>query len=249
MALVLIGYSACQLTREAFARQGHDAWTCDLVPARGSQVCHLRGDVWDVLGSRPWDFALLHPICTYLTTSAAWAYKDPDFEKYPGVGYHQRVKPGTLTGRARRCARDAELRNFEKLLGLPFPVVIENPATSFVNTAIRPPDQVIHPYDFGDDASKATGLWRTHDAPALEVNPFDRVDPRLVCENGHVFRYGDHRCPTCKSQQYLPRWANQTNSSQNRLSPGDDRWLERSKTYPGIAAALGKQYGQWLNRI
>ena len=43
-----------------------------------------------------------------------------------------------------------------------------------------------------------------------------------------------------------PRWANQTDSGQNVLGPGEDRWLEHSKTYPGIAAALGAQYGAWL---
>ena len=43
-----------------------------------------------------------------------------------------------------------------------------------------------------------------------------------------------------------PRWANQTDSGQNRLSPSENRWLERSQTYPGIAAAMGDQWGRWL---
>jgi len=42
--------------------------------------------------------------------------------------------------------------------------------------------------------------------------------------------------------------ANQTDSGQNNLSPGADRWLERSATYPGIAAAMGAQWGAWLNQ-
>lgn len=41
----------------------------------------------------------------------------------------------------------------------------------------------------------------------------------------------------------VDRFANQTDSGQNRLSPSDDRWIERSKTYPGIAAAMGDQWG------
>lgn len=44
----------------------------------------------------------------------------------------------------------------------------------------------------------------------------------------------------------LPRWANQTDSGQNNLSPGDDRWLQRSATYPGIAAAMGDQWGRYM---
>lgn len=216
---VLIGYSRCPLTRAAFEAKGHDVWTCDLLPADGK---HLQMDVWDAIGSRDWDFGIFHPMCTVLTVSGAWAFSDPDYERWPGVGYHQRVKPGTLTGAARRAAREVELENFRRLLSLPFRYVLENPATSFINTAIRPPDQVVHPHQFGDDASKATGLWRRHDVPALR--PTRHVAPRIV--NG------------------LPRWANQTDSGQNRLTPSDNRWLERSATYPGIAAAMGNQWGQ-----
>lgn len=244
MAKILIGYSRCKLTQAAFAAHGHDVWTCDLLPAEGQ---HLQMDIWDAIALGGWDFGIFHPMCTVLTTSGAWAFLDPDFERYPGVGYHQRVKPGTLTGEARRAQREIELTNFRRLDALPFPSVKENPATSFINTAIRPPDQVVNPFDFGDDASKGTGLWLTHGAPKLELNPFQRHDPRLVCENGHTFKYLHHKCPTCGSQKYLPRWGNQTDSGQNKLTPGDNRWLERSATYPGIAAALGDQYGRWLN--
>lgn len=221
---VLIGYSACPLTREAFEAQGIDAWTCDLLPARGDSNKHIQGDIWEAL-RMGWDMAVLHPMCTYLTCSAAWAFNEPDYDRYPEVGYHQRVKPGTLTGRQRVIARHNALSNFERLLNLPFPVAIENPAPSFVSKAICPPTQTIQPYEFGDDASKRTGLWLTQGLPKLV--PTERVAGRMV--NG------------------VERWSNQTDSGQNKLSPGKDRWLERSKTYPGIAAAMGDQWGAWLN--
>lgn len=221
---ILIGYSACQLTRAAFESAGVEAWTCDLLPARGDSAQHIQGDVWDALRSYDWVGAVLHPMFTYLTVSAAWALKDPDFDRYPGVGYHQRVKPGTLTGAARRKAQAQEIENFRLLLALPFPVAIENPAPSFLSTAICPPDQVIHPHQFGDDASKGTGLWLTRGLPKLQ--PTAAVAPRYV--------------------DGKPRWANQTDGGQNKLTPSDDRWLERSKTYPGIAAAMGAQWGRWI---
>lgn len=220
---VLIGYSRCQLTRKAFERHGHEVYTCDTLPADGPN--HLQMDIWAALFLHDWSFAVLHPMCTYLTVSAAWAFKDPDFVRYPGVGYHQKVKSGTLTGKARREAREVELANFRMLERLPFPTVKENPATSFINTAIRSPDQIIHPHQFGDDASKATGLWLRGNVPYLV--PTVDVAPRYV--------------------KGLPRWGNQTDSGQNNLSPSDDRWLERSATYPGIAAAMGDQWGRWLN--
>lgn len=223
MAKVLIGYSVCHLTRAAFQAHGHDVWTNDLRPALEHDIDqHLQCDFWEAVQTFDWDFAVLHPMCTYLTCSAAWAFTDGP--------YHQKVKPGTLVGADRRTAREEALDNFRRLLALPFPVVVENPATSFVNNAIRPPDQVIQPHQFGDDASKATGLWLTKGAPRLQ--PTAPVAPRWVRGKGRV----------------LPRWANQTDSGQNRLSPSDTRWLERSKTYPGIAAAMGDQWGEWLNR-
>lgn len=231
MALVLIGYSACPLTREAFEAKGHDVWTCDLLPARDGSEKHLQMDVWRALLSYKWDMAVLHPMCTYLTVSAAWAYSDPDYVKYPGVGYHQKVKPGTLVGAERRAAQAEELENFRRLLALPFPVAIENPARSYVCTAIRKPDQCVQPYEFGDDASKLTGFWLTGGIPPLYRLSANRVEGRIVPHNG----------------KYVERWANQTDSGQNRLSPGENRWLERSATYPGIAAAMGEQWGKWLH--
>lgn len=222
---VLIGYSACPLTRAAFEAQGHDVWTCDLLPARDNSPKHLQGDIWQVALGKPWDFAVLHPMCTYLTVSAAWAFSDPDFARYPGVGYHQRVKPGTLTGEARRAARSEALDNFDRLLALPFSVAIENPGSSFVSKALRPPSQIVQPFEYGDDASKATGFWLSSGVPLLAATK--QVEPRVV----------DGR----------PRWSNQTGSGQNCLSPGENRWLERSATYPGIAAAMGDQWGRWLN--
>lgn len=226
MAAVLIGYSACSLTRQAFEKEGHEVWTCDLLPARGSSDKHLQCDIWIALKSRVWDFAVLHPMCTYLTCSAAWAFNDPDFDRYPGVGYHQKVKEGTLTGSARREAREEALANFGKLLDLPFPVAIENPGVSFASKALRPPSQIVQPYQFGDDASKATGFWLSEGVPPLVGTKY--CEPRMV--------------------DGKPRWANQTDSGQNRLSPSDDRWLKRSETYPGIAAAMGTQWGTWLRK-
>lgn len=246
MAKVLIGYSACPLTRAAFEAHDHDVWTCDLLPARDNSPKHHQCDVWEVLGMA-WDMAVLHPMCTFMNVASSWALKDPDFKRFPDVGYHQEVKPETLTGAVRRAAQAADIENFKRLLALPYPVAIENPAPSSLNTAVRPPDQVINPFQFGDDARKGTGFWLTKGLPVLAINPAQYIEPRLVCDNKHAFQYGMTRCPDCGSEKYLPRWANQTDAGQNRLSPGEKRWLDRSQTYPGIAAAMGAQWGQWLN--
>jgi hypothetical protein len=60
----------------------------------------------------------------------------------------------------------------------------------------------------------------------------------------------DHYFPSGMVENFSvdgkPRWSNQTDSGQNRLGPSAQRWTERSNTYPGIAAAMGAQWGAWL---
>lgn len=215
---VLIGFSRCPITVTILRGWGIEAWTCDLRPA--DHPWHIQGDIWGI-ASQEWDWGIFHPMCTYLTCSAAWAFCDPDYVRYPGVGYHQRVRPGTLTGAARRSARDLAIGDVRRIMALPYPKAIENPATSFISRAIRRPDQIIQPYEFGDDASKGTGLWLDR-LPALVIDPDARKRGRMVQYGGKT----------------VERWANQTDSGQNRVSPSDDRWLERSATFPGIARAF-----------
>lgn len=58
---ILIGYSCCPLTLEAFERAGCEAWTCDLLPSRGREDRHIVGDVREV-AQREWDAAVFHPM-------------------------------------------------------------------------------------------------------------------------------------------------------------------------------------------
>ena len=81
--------------------------------------------------------------------------------------------------------------------------------------------QIIQPYNFGEDASKATCLW-IKGFPILKNTEY--YPPRIV--NGKK------------------RWGNQTDSGQNKLGPSDDRKEIRSRTYPGIAKAIAEQ---WAN--
>ena len=98
-------------------------------------------------------------------------------------------------------------------------IAIENPV-SIISSRIRKPDQIIQPYQFGHDASKKTCLWLKN-LPLLK--PTNHIPGRSV--NGKL------------------RWANQTDSGQNRLPPSKDRWKIRSQTYWGIAQAMAEQWG------
>lgn len=216
---VLVGCEQFGKVREAFRARGHDAWSCDIMPAQDNSPFHFHCDLRDVL-DRGWDLAIFHPDCTYLTCSAEWAYKDPDFERYPGVGYHQKVKPGKLVGASRRQARADAVEFVSLLWAAPIPrIAIENPI-GHLTQHIGKADQTIQPNQFGDDASKATCLWLKN-LPKLV--PTKHIAPRIV--NGR------------------PRWANQTDTGQNKLPPSDDRAMLRAATYPGIAAAFAEQWG------
>lgn len=220
---VLIGHEQFGHMREAFRHRGWDAWSCDLMPARDGSPFHLQCDVLTVL-HRGWDLGIFHPDCTFLTCSAEWAYGDGP--------YHQKVKPGTLVGAARREARERAIEHVFALRMAPIRFkAIENPR-GILSTRWRRPNQTVHPNMFGHDASKATCWWTEGGLPDLV--PTKIIPPRLV--NGR------------------PRWGNQTDSGQNNLPPSDDRAMLRSETYPGLADACAEQWGwfvfaqiNWLN--
>ena len=216
---VLVGFETSGRTRRAFEALGHDAWSCDLLDAQDATNRHIVGDVFDFLDDG-WDLAIFHPTCTFLTGAAEWAYGDGP--------YHQKVKPGTLVGAERRAAREKAIEDFVRLDRSKIPrTAIENPV-GCISTRYRRPDQIVQPYQFGDDASKKTCLW-LKGLPPLPIDPAKRKAGRMV-----EWPRG--------SGAMVERWANQTDSNQNRMPPSDDRWARRSDTYPGIAQAFAETW-------
>jgi hypothetical protein len=142
---------------------------------------------------------IAHPPCTYLCSS--------------GLHWNSR--------RPERAQQTAEALDFVRLLlNAPVPfIALENPI-GCISSKIRKPDQIIQPWQFGDDASKATCLW---------LKGLPPLNPTNVLLGGK-----------------FARRANQTPSGQNNLGPSPDRWKERSKTYPGIADAMANQWGDYL---
>lgn len=199
---VLIGCETSGVVREAFRSKGFDAWSCDILPAEDGSEHHIQQDVLEVL-QQGWKLAIVHPPCTYLCSS--------------GLHWNSR-RPG-------RAEKTEEALEFVRKIMQCSSVehlAIENP-TGCIGTRIRKSDQIIQPYQFGDDASKGTRLW-LRALPKLK--PTKYVPPRIV--NGKN------------------RWANQTDSGQNREPPSEDRWKIRSRTYKGIAEAMADQWGRFI---
>lgn len=198
---VLIACEFSGVVREAFRAKGHEAWSCDLLPSDDNSSYHIQDDVLKHLkaGHAGWDLMIAHPPCTYLSVSGLhWNKRRPERTK--------------LTEEAIDFVRTL----LECSIGR---IALENPIGA-ISTRIRKPDQIIQPYQYGHDASKATCLWLKA-LPLLQ--PTHYILPRLV--------------------DGKPRWANQTDSGQNRLGPSDDRWKLRSVTYAGIADAMAAQWG------
>jgi hypothetical protein len=133
------------------------------------------------------------PTCTFLCSS--------------GLHWNKR-RPG------RAESTEQALEFVRTLLSAPIAkIAIENPI-GCISSRIRKPTQIIQPWMFGEDASKATCLWLSGLEP---LKPTDTIKKA--------------------------RYANQTASGQNKLPPSADRWKKRSLTYPGIAKAMAEQWG------
>ena len=100
-------------------------------------------------------------------------------------------------------------------------VAVENPVMHHHAKAridgYQPPAQTVQPWHFGDPAFKATSLYL-------------RGLPRLVATN----RLTPPKAGTAEHKAW---------SMIHRASPSADRWKVRSKTFPGIAAAMADQWG------
>jgi len=130
---VLVACEFSGTVRDAFARRGHDAWSCDLLPTEKPGQ-HIVGDVTEILGDG-WDLMIAHPPCTHLAVSGARWFRD------------------------KRDEQAAALDFVRALLAAPIErIALENPV-SIISSKIRKPDQIINPWQFGHGEVKATCLW------------------------------------------------------------------------------------------
>ncbi len=130
---VIVGCEFSGVVRREFRKRGHDAWSCDILPAEDGSRYHIQGDILDVLND-DWDMGGFHPPCTHLAVSGARWFKDKQREQAESLEF------------------------VRKLMEAPFPHYLENPI-SVISSKIRKPDQIIQPWQFGHGETKATCLW------------------------------------------------------------------------------------------
>src|SRR5262245_44577499 len=188
-------------------------------------ACEFSGwvrDAFQALGHDAWS-------CDLLPSEASGLHIQGDVSEILHVGWDLMIAfpPCTylcssgLHWNTRRPGRVLEteraLEFVRSLLDAPIDrIALENPV-GCISTRIRRPDQTIQPWQFGHPESKTTCLW-LKGLPLLQPTAVIPLPPS-------------------------GRWANMTPTGQNRLGPSPDRWMERSRTYPGIAAAMASQWG------
>jgi site-specific DNA-cytosine methylase len=133
---VLVACEFSGTVRDAFAARGHDAMSCDLLPTERPGAHHV-GDVAELLKRERFDLMVAHPPCTALAVSGArW------FPAKRASGEQQAALAFV------RMLMDAPVEK----------IAVENPI-SVISSAIRKPDQIIQPWQFGHGEVKATCLW------------------------------------------------------------------------------------------
>ena len=132
---VLVACESSGVVRRAFRALGHDAWSCDLLPAEDGGE-HHEGDAINILRG-DWDMILAFPPCTNLCVSGArW------FPAKRANGDQQRSVAFFMEFALSSCPK----------------VAIENPI-GIMSSMWRKPDQIIQPWQFGHGETKATCLW------------------------------------------------------------------------------------------
>ena len=194
---ILIACEFSGTVREAFAARGHDAWSCDIEPT-DIPGQHYQGDVMNILDDG-WDMMIAHPPCTHLAVSGARHFeaKKKDGRQQQGIDF------------------------FMSMINAPInKIAVENPV-GIMSTLYKKPNQIIHPWQFGHEASKSTCLWLKN-LPNL-------VSTNIVSKGEFV---------TFKSGKRMTKWY----ADSAKKSP-QERAKIRNTTFQGIAKAMAEQWG------
>jgi hypothetical protein len=200
---VLVACEFSGTVRDAFIGGGHEAMSCDLEPTSIAGP-HYQGSVLDVLDDG-WDLMIAHPPCTYLTVTGNKWFKPEYAERFP----------------TRHQDREDAAKFFMLLVNANIPrIAIENPI-GVMSTRFKKPSQVIHPWQYGHEASKSTCLW---------LKGLPNLQPTNIVEKGEFV--------TFKSGKRMTKWYADAAS----LSP-KERAKVRNTTFQGIANAMADQWG------
>ncbi|EKF43995.1 hypothetical protein NA8A_04265 [Nitratireductor indicus C115] len=213
---VLVACEYSGIVRRAFSKHGHDAWSCDLLPAEDGSNRHIVGDVRPVL-TDGWDLLIVaHPPCTRLCRSGRrWL-------SGPGKMTPPKKLPRGRSWNDLKTEFEEGVDLFTVCWRAPIErVAIENPEMHDLARDRMPADlpapHMVQPFWFGHPEYKATGWYLRGLLPLTETDRLPEPE---------------------KGSDEWRAW-----NRVWRMSPGKDRGKERSRFFPGMADAMAAQWG------
>ena len=157
-----------------------------------------------------WEMMIAFPPCTHLARSGARWFKE-------------KKKSGE---------QKQAIDFFMSLVNAPIgKIAIENPV-GIMNTQYRKPDQIIHPYYFGDPHTKQTCLWLKNLVPLQHFKTDELFGRQTHVERGEFYEWINNK----GKKKKMAKWFAEIN-------PGAERGKKRSVMFPGIASAMAEQWG------
>ncbi len=211
---ILIACEESDQVRHRFEKIGFNAWSCDIQPNRSGTKKHLQIDLMQVLKIR-WDAIIAFPPCTHLSNAGSrhFAAKKADGRQQESINFFLKIA-----------------ENKSKF------IAIENPL-GIMSTIWRKPDQIIHPYFFGDETMKRTCLWLKNLPKLYHNKTANLFDANVTHVSQGKFYYWKTKSGKIKRQNqwFYDAYAD----SKNRHLTSKIR----SETFPGIAEAMASQWG------
>lgn len=166
---VLVACEFSGTVRRAFAARGHDAWSCDFLPAEDRSNRHIVGDARDLLNDG-WDLLMVaHPPCTRLRNSGVrWLSVPP-----PGKTAEQMQADLVEAAALFSTFWNAQIER----------ICVENPVMHRHAKALienyQEPAQSVQPWQFGHGEVKRTCFWLRNLPMLKPTNIVDGREPRV----------------------------------------------------------------------
>lgn len=225
---ILLACEESQRVCISFRERGHRAFSCDIEPCSGEhEEWHIQSDALPLLDGNcqfetmdgnthkivdKWDMIIGFPPCTFLS-SVATRHFSPKCNPPEKIKERERLREEAFAFFTSIYHADCEK------------IAIENPV-GYMNTHFRKPNQIVHPYYFGEPYQKRTCLW-LQGLPNLEpTNLLPKPEPTYFCQGEKCNGKAIHWVEGIKG----------TKGGQK------GRAKARSKTFLGIAQAMAEQW-------
>jgi site-specific DNA-cytosine methylase len=233
MISILVGCEESQAVCVEFRQLGFNAYSCDVQePSGGHPEWHIQRDIFEAIDAgvpgtgEKWHCLIAFPDCTYLT-SAGIRWFNIDRYGLDAILRHEK----------RFDASDFVKRIWAQNIRY---IAIENPV-GFLSKNWMKPSQIIHPWQYGNEASKRTCLWLKK-LPLLEPTEIVGKGEFYYMKTGSGKRY-----PKCMGEggvKKRPEFMAITKGMSR-----EECKKKRSKTFPGIAKAMAEQWGEFLLEV